>query len=195
MNLSETQSKFLELVYAPKSDSSAEEWAERHLRRIEVNAKTGLKIYRKNLIFGFCGALQETYRFCRALLGDKNFKFLSREYVYEHPSKSSDVTDYGAYFPDFLISRNEVRDFPFLPDIARIEWATERAFYSPRFESLIQTQFEISRPYLAFLEEGLETLERDPFIKGVERIVITSVEGRPNLTLVGEDVTGRCDET
>lgn len=188
MTLSETQSKFLEYVYATKVDSSAEEWAEKNFRSNPVSAKTGLKTYRKNLIFGFCGALQETYRLCDFLLGDKNFKFLCREYIYEHPSRSSDVTDYGAYFPGFLVSRKEIRDFPFLPDIARLEWARERAFYSQdTFFSLIQTHYQICRDYLVFLERGAEALEENPFQRGVERILVSVDRGHPSITLINEE--------
>lgn len=184
MTLSETQSKFLEVVYSPKFDSAAEAWAEQHLKRGPVAIKTGFKIYRKNLVFGLCGALQETYRFCHYLLGETNFKFLCREYIHENPSRSADVIEYGANFPDFLIVRSEIRDFPFLPDIARLEWAAERAFYLPCFESLIQTQYEIARSYLAFLEAGTEAVEENPFRKGVERILVSAKEGLPHITWV-----------
>lgn len=184
MTLSETQSKFLELVYSPKFDALAEAWAEQHLKRGPVTTKSGFKIYRKNLVFGLCGALQKTFPFCCYLLGETNFTFLCRDYIYENPSRSSDVIDYGANFPDFLVVRGEIRDLPFLPDIARLEWAAERAFYSPGFESLIQTRYEISRSYLAFVEEGTEAVEENPFRKGVERIVVSAKEGLPHITWV-----------
>jgi len=150
----------------------------------------------------FAAIEKEDVESIRSLFSDSAWKgesgkFLCREFIYEHPSKSFDVTDYGAYFPDFLISRNEVRDFPFLPDIARLEWAAERAFYSPRFGSLIQTQYEVSRSYLAFLEGGTEALEENPFKKGEERIVVSARQGYARITLVNniEDGGGGYDET
>ena len=92
----------------------------------------GLTIYRRNLIFAVCRAMAETYPLSRRLLGEQNFNFLCKQYVHRYPSRVRDLGDYGEQFADFLAERSETRDYPFLVEVARHEWLSDRATRLPR---------------------------------------------------------------
>lgn len=119
MTLLEEQHRFLSSLYKTKRPAEESE---------------GMQIYRKNLIFGLRNVLRETYPFCRALIGNYNFNYYCREYIYRYPSKDSDLNVYGENFYTFLGQQRELSQ-P-LESIARLEWAIARVFYSPEEPSL-----------------------------------------------------------
>lgn len=183
MTLSEIQLRFLNALYAETRVFPLDQWTDALALSQNGSSKTGLKVYRKNLVFGLCGALEKTYPFCRYLIGEKNFKFLGREYIYAHPSKSSDIIEYGGLFPDFLTSRQEIRDFPFLHEIAKLEWARERVFYGKHSATLIRTEYKIFDAYRVFLDKGPEAVTSNAFELGVEQIAVSSKNGYPEMEL------------
>lgn len=81
------------------------------------------EIYRNNYRSVHAAALADTYGSVRALVGDACFAQLARQYVVQHASTSGDLNDYGAQFPAFLERAGSVADLPYLPDIARLDWA------------------------------------------------------------------------
>jgi len=87
-----------------------------------VSVDLGLEIYRKNLIFGFLQTLQGIFPATEVVLCVDNFKFFVREYIYKYPSTSHDLSNYGEEFPFFLSTRTEVSHWPWLRDLAALEW-------------------------------------------------------------------------
>jgi len=67
----------------------------------------------------------------RQLLGDAFFSALARAYGMAHPSNSPDLNRFGSTFVQFLAGFEHVADYPYLPDMARLEWALHRAHYAP----------------------------------------------------------------
>lgn len=173
----------------------------------------GLNTYRRNLVFGLIGALKETYPFCAALLGENNFNFFCREYIYQNPSTNPDLMEYGSAFADFLQARPECGDWPFMPDIARLEWAKDRVFYSEpvfgdkpvsKFSGMkvqvnnalrvVKTSYGVYKPWAQFEEGGLDNLQDKPFHPKEEWLVVWSEEGTPQVepveAMMGEILEG-----
>ena len=89
-----------------------------------------MAIYRANMVAAADKALSSAYPVIRQAVGDEFFHGLAREYQRATPSTSGDLTDFGSTFPDFLASFEHTRSMPWLPDLARLEWAAHRAYGS-----------------------------------------------------------------
>ncbi len=51
-------------------------------------------------------------------------------YASTYPSRSGDLNDFGGEFGDFLAGWPPAAQLPYLPDVARLEWAVERVFHA-----------------------------------------------------------------
>ncbi|MEP6503370.1 MAG: DNA-binding domain-containing protein [Betaproteobacteria bacterium] len=87
-----------------------------------------LAIYRANMVAAADKALSAACPVVRQVVGEEFFHALAREYQREHPSTSGDLGDFGAEFPHFLDTFEHTRSLPYLPDLARLEWAAHRAY-------------------------------------------------------------------
>ncbi len=88
-------------------------------------------LYRGNLTVTWEKTLSNAYPVLRMLVGEEFFGGLSRAYGAAYPSGSGDLNLFGADFADFLTDFPHVADWPYLPDMARWEWALHRAHYAP----------------------------------------------------------------
>jgi uncharacterized protein len=89
-----------------------------------------LEIYRSNVTANHRKALVNAYPIVERLVGAAFFDGLAREYARAHPSNDGDLNVFGAAFPAFLRGFPHVRSLPYLPDVARLEWAIHRAHYA-----------------------------------------------------------------
>jgi hypothetical protein len=88
-------------------------------------------VYRNNLRANYRGALGASYPVVRELVGPPFFHAAVDEFVAAHPSTGGDLNVYGAEFGDFLARYAPARDLPYLPDVARLEWAIDEAGRAP----------------------------------------------------------------
>ncbi|MGH7820420.1 MAG: HvfC/BufC family peptide modification chaperone [Candidatus Binatia bacterium] len=130
-SLERYQRELIEHIYTPRAAAPPLLLDEARRTWLQPPA-LGLTIYRRNLIFGLCRAMAATYPLCRDLLGEGNFNFLCKEYIHRFPSRVRDLGDYGERFAELLGERSEVREHPFLADVARLEWLCDRAVRLPR---------------------------------------------------------------
>ena len=87
-----------------------------------------LAIYRGNMVAAADKALSSAYPVVRQVVGEEFFHGLAREYQRGTPSTSGDLTDFGATFDAFLATFEHAQSLPYLPDLARLEWAVHRAY-------------------------------------------------------------------
>lgn len=103
-----------------------------------IAAEQGMTIYRRNFTENRLHALADTYEHALALVGRDYFRQLARRYVRQHPGESGDLNDYGAQFAEFLEQLLPVApggdNLPWLPDIARLDWARLTALRAPERE-------------------------------------------------------------
>jgi hypothetical protein len=87
-----------------------------------------LAIYRANMVAAADKALSSAYPVIRQALGAEFFHGLAREYQRATPSTSGDLGEFGATFDAFLAAFEHTQALPWLPDLARLEWAAHRAY-------------------------------------------------------------------
>jgi hypothetical protein len=91
---------------------------------------TRLGIYRNNVAANHRKALVNAYPIVEQLVGAAFFDGLAREYARAHPSRDGDLNLFGSALPEFLQGFAHARSLPYLPDVARLEWAIHRAHYA-----------------------------------------------------------------
>jgi len=84
-------------------------------------------VYRNAVRANYRNALGATYRVVRELTGAPFFNAAVDAYARAHPSAGGDLNVYGGTFGDFLAAYPYARDLPYLPDVARLEWALDEA--------------------------------------------------------------------
>jgi hypothetical protein len=106
-----------------------------------LRGNDGLAIYRGNLAANWEKALSSAYPVIRALVGDEFFGGMSRAYGKRHPSQDADLNRFGEHFAGFVAGFEHAAAFPYLPDMARLEWAVHQAHYAPDAASLDAADF------------------------------------------------------
>ena len=98
-----------------------------------------LAIYRGNLSANWEKALAAAYPVVQQLVGGDFFSGLARAYGKRHPSHDPDLNLFGAQFAAFLAAFEHVAQFPYLPDLARLEWVLHRSYYASDARTLNPT--------------------------------------------------------
>ena len=118
LSLRELQVSFAAAVL-DGADTSMTPWI--HPDGLEPGAR--INIYRNNAHEGFLKALALEFPVIQRLVGEDYFRRLAREFQTEHPSRAGDLQGIGAPFAGFLRARFAGTDYPYLPDVAALEWA------------------------------------------------------------------------
>lgn len=95
-----------------------------------LNAPKRFNVYRNNVIVSLYEALGQSFPAIKTLLGEDYFNALARAFVQEHPPKSPVLLWYGAEFFDFLDAFPPLEAYPYLGDVARLEWAWLQAYHA-----------------------------------------------------------------
>jgi hypothetical protein len=114
------QAELLELIARQDQQADAS---------LGLNA-TGLAVYRNNYRLGLIDTLKMIYPVCGQIVGEEFMTGLAREYSKQQASHSGNLHNYGAAFGDFLQEFPPAQDLPYLPDVARLEWAVHRSYYA-----------------------------------------------------------------
>lgn len=88
------------------------------------------QVYRNNLVESLTGALRAVYPVIEKLVGDGFFRYAAHEYLRAHRPRSGNLHDFGDAFAEFLAGFAPAAQLPYLPDVARLEWAWHRAFHA-----------------------------------------------------------------
>ena len=100
------------------------------IRAGKLSATRRLEIYRHNVISNLTGALRDIYPVILAVVGDAFFMHAADQFVRLHPSRSGDLNQFGSEWAGFLGAYPHAADLPYLPDVARLEWAWHEAFHA-----------------------------------------------------------------
>jgi len=95
-----------------------------------------LQIYRNNFVISLREALAGVYPVIHKLVGEAFFHHVAREYIQHHPSCTGNLHDFGDKFADFLQAFPGLEALPYLPDVARLEWAYHQVFHATEGEML-----------------------------------------------------------
>ena len=95
-----------------------------------------LQIYRNNLVESLSDALDAVYPVVARLVGERCFRQLARGYVAEHPPRAGSLHEFGDALPDHLAAQAALAEWPYLPDMARFEWACHEVYHEADDEPL-----------------------------------------------------------
>jgi len=87
----------------------------------------GLQAYRANGGALAERALAAAFPTLVQLLGDESFAALARAFWQAQPPVHGDVAEWGAALPAFIADAEQLAAEPYLPDVARLEWAVHEA--------------------------------------------------------------------
>lgn len=90
-----------------------------------------LGLYRNSVTGVLTHTLSEQYSVCERLVGEVFFAGMAAYYIRQTASNSPDLNDYGAGFADFIAGFEHAQGLPYLADVARLEWAWQRAYFGP----------------------------------------------------------------
>ncbi|MFM9889665.1 MAG: putative DNA-binding domain-containing protein [Rickettsiales bacterium] len=93
-----------------------------------ITPRDRMGVYHANVVLGLRDVLGETYSAVCKLVGEEFFTQLARDYVAAHPPQLGDVNQYGAQFAAFIAQYAPAQSLGYLADVARFEWAWNRAF-------------------------------------------------------------------
>lgn len=95
-----------------------------------------LDVYRNTLASALTTALRLSYPAVHRLVGAEFFEGAARIFIEGSPPKSACLDDYGEGFAGFLLDFDPAASLAYLPDVARLEWAVNRALHARDAEPL-----------------------------------------------------------
>ncbi len=75
-------------------------------------------------------SLKEVYEAVHHVLGDDTFLEASFAYAHQHPSHDYNLNFVGRHLPEFLQASHFSKTFPFIADLAKLEWLIWKAFHA-----------------------------------------------------------------
>lgn len=95
-----------------------------------ISAGERLDVYRNTFSSVLTTALRLSYPAVHRLVGAEFFEGAARIFIEAYPPASACLDDYGEGFVDFLSSFEPAASLAYLPDVARLEWAVNRALHA-----------------------------------------------------------------
>jgi hypothetical protein len=95
-----------------------------------VDVASRLAIYTLGYPARVTESLRETFPATAHILGDGSFASLSARYLAQVPAAQRNLNYIGSALPELLRTDPLASDLPFLPDLARLEWAVMQCFHS-----------------------------------------------------------------
>jgi hypothetical protein len=89
-----------------------------------------VQVYWNHVFSSLTEALEATFPVICRLVDRRFFGFAADRYIRAHPPSGPCLFEYGATFPDFLASFPPCADYPYLADVARLEWAMNAALHA-----------------------------------------------------------------
>lgn len=87
-----------------------------------------LKIYQNNAFFILTEHLKAAFPATATLASEEFFNYLCREFIKSSPPTNGDMNLYGGQLSDFMKSSGLVDQYPFLVDLARLEWYRQESY-------------------------------------------------------------------
>ena len=95
-----------------------------------------LSIYRNTFVGALTTALRLSFPAVYRLVGAEFFDSAAQVFVHEQPPRRAYLDEYGGGFPEFLARYPPAASLAYLADVARLEWAVNRALHAPDVEPL-----------------------------------------------------------
>lgn len=163
-------------------------------RAIDTGAR-GIKAYQANGHALAERALQAAYPVMAQLMGEESFGDLARAYWHAYPPQHGDMAQWGESLAGYVAGSRQLKDTPYLPGVARLEWALHRMTglqdASPDLSTLALLSTEDPGTLWLHLAPGTATLCSD---WPVASIHAAHGEGGPSFEEVGRLLQARAAE-
>jgi len=114
----ERQRLLVEGILAPRADAASVP-----TRETGARALRGLQAYRVNAGASADRALAAAFPTVQQLIGAEDFEHLAQDFWRVDPPTRGDLAQWGAGFAAWLGAHEQLRDWPYLADCARLDWA------------------------------------------------------------------------
>lgn len=92
--------------------------------------RRALGVHRNNALAAAIAALADNFPVVRAMLGDTAFTALARHHAARQPPAAPRLWLYGAGLPASIAARAELHAWPWLADVARLEWLVVECLFA-----------------------------------------------------------------
>src|SRR4051794_29210818 len=97
----------------------------------ESEAEARLNIHRRHVLHSLTEALKANFPVVCRVVDPRFFAYAADTFIRSNPPTTPCLAEYGDAFPDFLSGFEPAQGLPYLPDLARLEWAVVEAKYAP----------------------------------------------------------------
>lgn len=130
-SLHELQTRFREAIASGNPDPLAG-----LVRADGIDPARRVQIYRNNTFISLTEALAATYPVVCRLVDRRFFDFAATGYIAKNLPDRPCLFEYGGSFGNFLAAFPPAAELPYLPDVARLEWALNQVRNAPLREPL-----------------------------------------------------------
>ncbi|WP_343559315.1 DNA-binding domain-containing protein [Kiloniella sp. b19] len=111
-------------------DRTGNELVAGEIHRNGIEQGDRLAIYRNNTLGSLATAMQHAFPVVCRLLGENFFRRMARVFAGQYPPQAPQLLAYGADFIPFLQNFDPVKPLPYLPDVAKLEWLMNEAYFA-----------------------------------------------------------------
>ena len=90
-----------------------------------------LAVYRHHVFITLTATLEAAFPVVCQLVDRRFFAYVADAFIRQHPPATPCLDEYGSVFPKFLGAFEACERLPYLPDVARLEWAIHVAAQAP----------------------------------------------------------------
>lgn len=96
-----------------------------------LDARGRLAVYRHHVFTTLTATLEAAFPVVCQLVDRRFFGYVADAFIRQHPPDNPCLDEYGSAFPGFLGAFEACEGLPYLPDVARLEWAIHVAARTP----------------------------------------------------------------
>ena len=97
--------------------------------------------YRGNITAIWQQSCASAFPVLRQLVGADFFDDLCKAYGHMYPSQSGNLNEFGASMAEFIGTLDNCRAFPYLSDVAKLEWQVHRVYYAKHRKAVTLAEF------------------------------------------------------
>jgi len=129
----------LQFAFGAALLGDADTWPQQVALGDGIPAAERFAVYRNNCFASLGDALAAVYPVVERLVGEPFFRQLARGYVRAYPPASGNVHDFGDRLAAFIAAEPALAPYPYMADVARLEWAWHRVYHAPDCDARIDT--------------------------------------------------------
>lgn len=100
-----------------------------------------MEVYADGYVARTREALAEVFEAVQHVIGEHRFTHLAERYAVAHPSQDYNLSLAGRHLPGFLRTSPLLTEWPFLADLAQLEWLMSAAFHAPQQPPLVPARW------------------------------------------------------